>query len=93
MQQDLENAYVPACADCQRNKPTTKKLMGPLNPLLIPDQCGDSVMIDFIGPLPKDEGFNCIVSFTDHLNSDIQIIPTHTDISTEDLAVIFFDEW
>jgi hypothetical protein len=33
------------------------------------------------------------VSFTDRLNSDIRIIPTCTDISAEDLAVIFFDEW
>lgn len=90
---DLENVYVPACADCQCNKPTTKKALGPLHPLPILDQHGDSVAMDFIGPLPEDKGFNCIVSFTDHLNSDVRIIPTCTDISAEDLAVIFFDEW
>ena len=49
--------------------------------------------MDFIGLLPEDEGFNCIVSFTNRLNSDIQIILTRTDISAEDLAVIFFNEW
>lgn len=93
MRQDLEHAYVPACPDCQHNKPTTKKPLGPLHPLPIPDQHGDSVMMDFIGPLPEDEGFNCIVSFTDHLNSDIRIIPTRTDISAVDLAIIFFNKW
>jgi hypothetical protein len=49
--------------------------------------------MDFIGPLPEDDGYNCIVSFTDRLNSDVRIIPTRTNISAEDLAVIFFDEW
>lgn len=93
MQWDLEHAYVPACADCQCNKLTTKKPMGPLHPLPIPDQCGDSVAMDFIGWLLEDEGFNCIVCFTDRLNSNVQIIPTHMDISVEDLAVILFDEW
>jgi hypothetical protein len=55
MQHNLELAYVPSCADCQWNKPTTKRLMGPLHPLLIPDQCGNSVAIDFIGPLLEDD--------------------------------------
>jgi hypothetical protein len=86
MRRDLELAYIPACADCQCNKPTMKKPMGPLHLLPIPDQRGDSVVMDFIGPLPEDEGYNCIVSFTDHLNSDVRIIPTHTDIAVEDLA-------
>jgi hypothetical protein len=30
---------------------------------------------------------------TDRLNSDVRIIPTHTDITAEDLAVLFFDNW
>jgi hypothetical protein len=49
--------------------------------------------MDFIGPLPEDEGFDCIITFTDWLNSDLRAIPTHTDISAENLVVIFFNEW
>jgi hypothetical protein len=49
--------------------------------------------MDFIGPLPEDEGFDCIVTFTDRLNSDLRVIPTRTDISAKDLAVVFFEEW
>jgi len=45
------------------------------------------------GPLLEDEGFNCILTITDHLGSDIQIIPTRTDISAEGLASIFFKHW
>jgi hypothetical protein len=90
---DLEQVYIPVCADCQHNKGNTQQPMGPLHLLPILDQQGDSVVMDFIGPLPEDEGFDCIVTFTNWLNSDLRVIPTCTDISAEDLAVIFFNEW
>lgn len=93
MRHDLENAYIPACPDCQRNKSRTTKRAGPLHPLPIPDQRGNSVAIDFIGPLPLDGGFNCIVTFTDRLGSDIQIIPTRTNITAPELALLFFNHW
>ena len=93
MRQDLEQGYVASCPDCQRNKSSTVKPYGPLHPLPIPDQHGDSVAIDFIGPLPEDDKKNCIVTFTDHLGSDIQLVPTRTDITTEELAYLFFDKW
>ena len=67
--------------------------MGPLHPLPIPDDQGNSVTLDFIGPLPLDEGFDCILTMTDRLGSDIRIVPTKTNITTEDLAVIFFNNW
>jgi hypothetical protein len=93
MRCDLEQAYILACADCKQNKGVTQKPFGLLHPLPVPDQRGDSVAMDFIGPLPEDEGFNCIVTFTDRLNSDVRIIPTRTDILAEDLAIIFFNKW
>jgi len=40
-----------------------------------------------------DKGYNSIITFTDHLNSDIRLVPSHTDITAEELAIIFFDEW
>jgi len=93
MWQDLEEGYVKSCPDHQGNKSSTTKPLGPLHPLPVPDQQGDSVAIDFIGPLPEDEGKNCIVTFTDRLGSNIRVIPTHTDITAEDLATLFFNEW
>jgi hypothetical protein len=62
---DLEKAYIPGCHDCQQNKSRMKPKVGPLYPLPIPDQQGDSVAIDFIRPLPKDQGHDCIITFTD----------------------------
>jgi len=66
---------------------------GPLHPLPVPDGRGDSVAIDFIGPLPEDEGFDCIVTMTNRMGSDIRVIPTRMDIMAEDFAELFFDHW
>jgi reverse transcriptase-like protein/integrase-like protein/chromodomain-containing protein len=93
MRKELENSYVPSCTECQRNKSSTAKPIGPLHPLPIPEQRGDSVAIDFIGPLPKDGDFDSIVTFTDRLGSDIQIVPTHFNLTAERLAELFFDKW
>lgn len=75
------------------NKSPTSKPHGPLHPLLIPEKRGDSVAIDFIGPLPEDSGFNCIATFTDHLGSNIHIVPTRTNLTAEKIALLFFDNW
>lgn len=46
-----------------------------------------------MGPLPEDEGKNCILSMTDRLHSDIWIVTTQTDITANGLACLFFDHW
>jgi len=65
MRRDLAQGYVPGCMDCQQNKSLTPKTAGPLHPLPVPDKHFDSVAIDFMGPLPKDDGFDAIVTRTD----------------------------
>jgi RNase H-like domain found in reverse transcriptase/Integrase zinc binding domain len=93
MWSDLQNSYLPACIDCQCDKGRTSKPTGPLHPLPIPDQRGDSIAIDFIGPLPLDIGFDAIMTITDRLGSDIRIAPTHINITAEQFAAQFFDLW
>jgi hypothetical protein len=93
MRRDLETAYIPSCPACQRNKSKTTKPIGPLHPLPVPDGRCDSVAIDFIGPLPFDNGFDTIITFTDRLGSDIQIIPSVSSLTADKLAEIFFDKW
>jgi len=93
MRQDLEQGYVPSCPDCQWNKSSTIKPYGWLHPLPIPDNRSDSVAINFIGPLPEDNNKNCIITLTDCLGSDIQLVPMRTDITAEDLTYLFFDKW
>jgi hypothetical protein len=93
MRTELEGTYVPGCGACQRNKSSTKRRVGPLHPLPIPDERGDSVAIDFVGPLPVDEGYDCIITITDRLGSDVRLIPTRTNMSAEEFAQLFFDHW
>jgi hypothetical protein len=93
MRCNLKKSYIPSCPDCQRNKSHTTRPAGPLHPLPIPNQQGDSIGMDFIGPLPLDDGYDCILTITDRLNSDIRIIPTHTNITANQLALIFFKHW
>ena len=76
MRTELEGAYIPGCDACQRNEGSTKRPTGPLYPLPVPDERGNSIAIDFIGPLPEDEGFNCIATMTDRSGSDVRIVPT-----------------
>lgn len=90
---DLEKSYVPLCNNCQRNKSRTMKPHGPLHPLPIPDKCGDSIALEFIGPFPFDHGCDCILSMTDHLGSNIHIIPTHCNSTAEDITLLVFDHW
>ena len=90
---DLKKAYVPSCTDCQHNKSCTTKALGPLHPLLIPDEHGDSVTLDFIGPLPNDHSYNCILTMTDCIGSDIHLIPTWMVATAEDVVLMAFDNW
>lgn len=87
------NTYIPGCIDCQRNKGSTAKRPGPLHPLPVPDKCFESVAIDFIGPLPMDDGFDTIVTMTDRLGVDIQIVACTAEMSAEEFAGIFFNTW
>ncbi len=89
MRHDLEQLLIPGCVPCQHNKSSTTKPAGPLHPLPIPDQHGNSIAMDFIGPLPEDEGYNCLLTITDRLGSDVRLISTCTDITAEKLAKIF----
>ena len=93
MRKELETSYVPGCVDCQQNKSATSKPCGPLHPLPIPDAHGDSVVIEFIGPLLPDSGFNQITSLTNCLGSDVCIIPSNTSMTTKELALSFFNNW
>ena len=52
--------------------------------------------MDFIRLLPPDGGRDCILTITDCLGADIQIVPTHMDCdghSSKDLAMLFFNHW
>ena len=93
MRADLENSFLPSCASCQWNKSIPSKLSGPLHPLPIPDCRGDSVAVDFIGPLPPDSGFDSLITMTCRSGSDIRLIPTSSTLTAKGFASLFYDHW
>ena len=93
MYHDLEEAYIPSWMECLQNKSGTSWPTGPLHLLPVPDQCRTDITVDFVRSLPSDHGFDCLLTITDRIGSDIRIIPTNTTISTKDLALLFFDSW
>ena len=75
MKKDLEFAYVLGCLQCQQNKSQSSRPAGPLYPLSIPDMHGDSVAVDFISPLPEDDGYTGIVTMLDRLGgADVRAV-------------------
>ncbi|RDB31105.1 hypothetical protein Hypma_000020, partial [Hypsizygus marmoreus] len=73
MRRDLEQAYIPSCSQCQRNKDRTSKPTGPLHPLPVPDARFDTVALDFVGPLPEEEGKDTILTMTDTLRTEVRL--------------------
>lgn len=71
MRRDLEQAYIPSCSPCQRNKSRTTKPTGPLHPLPVPDARFEAVALDFVGPLPEEGGKDTILTMTDLLGAEI----------------------
>jgi hypothetical protein len=93
MWRDLEQAYIPSCSPCQRNKSRTTKPIGPLHPLPVPDACFEAVALDFVGPLPEEDGKDTILMMTDLLGAEVRLAPVHSTATAVDIAVVLFNEW
>jgi hypothetical protein len=93
MYTNLERIFVPRCDLCQRIKSTTKKPFGPLHPLSVPDHRLQAVAMDFVGPFPVEEGFDCILTITDRLGADVQLILTTLKATTAEVAQLFYAHW
>jgi hypothetical protein len=85
-------AYISACEACQRNKSSTQKPAGLLQPLPIPSDPWDSVSVDFITGLPKTaRGFDAIIVFVDRLTKMTHIAPTTTTVDAAGTARLFVE--
>ena len=83
---------VQACDICQRNKASTHKPHGLLQPLPIPEKKWTSVSMDFIVQLPKTAaGRDAIVVFVDRLTKMAHFVAINTTITAIELADVFVD--
>lgn len=91
-QMDAEiRLYVTTCHSCQKHKPSQRLPIGLLKPLEIPSQRWFHVSMDFIGPLPKSNGYDAIAVVVDKLTKMVHLMATTTTVTAKEFALLFFD--
>ncbi|KAJ9531016.1 hypothetical protein QJQ45_000981 [Haematococcus lacustris] len=84
--------YVSTCDACQRDKASSLKPGGLLNPLSIPDYRWESASMDFITKLPAgSHGYDAICVFVDRLSKMVHFVPCREDLKARRFAQLFID--
>jgi hypothetical protein len=84
--------YVKGCADCQRNKVNNHPKKAALSPIFAKPEAlpFETVAMDFIVKLPLSEGFDSILTITDHDCTKMTVfIPCNKTISAEGVARLY----
>ncbi|SGY86371.1 BQ5605_C009g05813 [Microbotryum silenes-dioicae] len=87
------DAYVSTCDVCQRTKATTTGALGVSHALAVQDGLMQEVALDFVGPLPKSQGFDMLLTITDHLLGYTRLIPSLAVDTAKDIAERFHEGW
>ncbi|KAK8994844.1 hypothetical protein V6N11_045913 [Hibiscus sabdariffa] len=88
MDRDIE-AYVKTCLICQQDKVETKKPMGLLQPLPIPERPWESISLDFIIGLPNTDNCSSIMVVVDRFSKYATFIPASKVCPAEEAARLF----
>lgn len=80
------------CGHCHMSKPTNQKPSGLLHSLPIPTRPWESIAMDFVGPLPKSNGYDYLLLIIDRFSSMVHLIPTKTTVTATDVAVKYINE-
>jgi hypothetical protein len=91
MRQEIRD-YVGGCADCQRNKVNTQARKALLVPIFPKPEAMpfETVAMDFIVKLPLSNGFDSILTITDHDCTKAAIfIPCNETITAEGVAELY----
>jgi hypothetical protein len=84
--------YVKGCTDCQRNKVNNHPKKAALSPIFAKPEAlpFETVAMDFIVKLPLSEGFDSILTITDHDCTKMTVfIPCNETISAEGVAQLY----
>jgi len=85
--------YTASCPQCLRNKSSNQAPAGLLHPLPVPHERFSDIAMDFVGPLPKSNGYDMILVITDRLTNYVRIEPTHSTATTSDTALLVYNTW
>src|ERR1700744_2614576 len=84
--------YVKGCADCQRMKVNTWPMKAPLQ-LIYPKPEAlpfEVVAMDLITKLPMSQGYNSILTVTDHnCTKVIALIPCKEALTAKEMATLY----
>ncbi len=84
MRQEVAD-YVRGCTECQRNKINTQPTRAPLSPIFPMHEAMpfETIALDFITKLPISQGYNSILTITDHATV---FIPCKESMMAEEIA-------
>ena len=91
MRQEIKE-YVQGCADCQRNKINTHPICASLQPIYPQPEAlpFETIALDFITKLPKSQGYDSLLTVTDHDCTKASIfIPCKEEIMAEGTAQLY----
>ena len=93
MRQDVMD-YVKGCADCQWNKANNQARRAPLSPIFPKPRAlpFETVAMDFIVKLPLSNGYNSVLTVTDHdCTKAVILIPCNETIMAEGVAKLYLE--
>ena len=87
--------YVKGCAECQRHKVNNRPIRAALSPIYpkLEAMPFETVAIDFITKLPLSQGYDSILTVTDHDCTKAAIfIPCNEEINAEETAALYLKQ-
>jgi hypothetical protein len=91
MRKDITD-YIQGCADCQRHKVNNRPTKAPLRPIYPKPEAMpfETIALDFITKLPVSQGYDSILTVTDHDCTKASIfIPCNEEINAEGTAALY----
>ena len=91
MSRDVDE-FVAQCDSCQRNKASTRRIAGKIQPLPVPRRRFGCWSMDLIVKLPRTErGYDSILVFVDRLTKLVHLVPCRESMDAKECAQLFVD--
>ena len=93
MAQDVKD-YVKGCVDCQRNKMNNQARKAPLSPIFARPEAlpFKTVAMDFVVKLPLSNGYDLVLTITDHdCTKAVILIPCNETITAEGVTKLYLE--
>ena len=84
--------YVQGCAECQQHKVNNRPIKASLSPIYpLPEAMPfETVALDFITKLPESQGYDSILTVTDHdCTKMVVFIPCREEINVEETVALY----